>query len=125
VKTLANCRLIARWRSVEADVWDRAHLDLCGPAALTITAQGGEIASAPWRLVSKSNMRTTRSASAGPVARKATRSRAKEPPNSSMTAPSRSSSPIAMATKPSSRPNGILLQQPARIDLESEPRHLA
>ena len=40
----ANCRLIGRWRIVEADLWDRAHLDLCGPAKLTITAQGGEIA---------------------------------------------------------------------------------
>ena len=40
----ANCRLIGRWRIVEADLWDRAHLDLCGPAALTITTQGGEIA---------------------------------------------------------------------------------
>ena len=44
MKAPANCRLIGRWRIVEADLWDRAHLDLCGPAALTITAQGGEIA---------------------------------------------------------------------------------
>jgi len=44
VKAPANCRLIGRWRIVEADLWDRAHLDLCGPAALTITAQDGEIA---------------------------------------------------------------------------------
>jgi hypothetical protein len=43
VKVPANCRLIGRWRIVEADLWDRAHLDLCGPARLTITAQGGEI----------------------------------------------------------------------------------
>ena len=40
----ANCRLIGRWRIVEADLWDRAYLDLCGPATLTITAQGGEVA---------------------------------------------------------------------------------
>src|SRR5271166_1830544 len=44
VKAPANCRLIGRWRIVEADLWDRAHLDLSGPATLTITAQGGEIA---------------------------------------------------------------------------------
>ena len=44
LKAPANCRLIGRWRIVEADLWDRAHLDLCGPATLTITAQGGEIA---------------------------------------------------------------------------------
>jgi hypothetical protein len=40
----ANCRLIGRWRIVEADIWDRAYLNLSGPATLTITAQGGEIA---------------------------------------------------------------------------------
>ncbi len=44
MKSPANCRLIGRWRIVEADLWDGAHLDLCGPAALTITAQGDEIA---------------------------------------------------------------------------------
>jgi hypothetical protein len=44
VKARADCRLIGRWRIVEADLWDREYLDLCGPAALTITAQGGEIA---------------------------------------------------------------------------------
>jgi hypothetical protein len=40
----AKCRLTGRWRIVGADLWDRAYLDLCGPATLTITAQGGEIA---------------------------------------------------------------------------------
>jgi hypothetical protein len=40
----AGCKLIGRWRIVEADLWDRGHLDLCGPATLMITAQGGEIA---------------------------------------------------------------------------------
>ena len=40
MKAPANYRLIGRWRIVEADLWDRAHLDLCGPATLTITAQG-------------------------------------------------------------------------------------
>jgi len=39
-----TCRLLGRWRIVEADLWDRAYLDLCGPATLTSTAQGGEIA---------------------------------------------------------------------------------
>ena len=32
----AGCRLIGRWRIVEADLWDRDHLDLCGPASITI-----------------------------------------------------------------------------------------
>ena len=43
MKAPADCRLIGRWRIVESDLWDRAHLDLSGPATLTITAQGGEI----------------------------------------------------------------------------------
>jgi len=41
----ANCQLIGRWRIVEADLWDRGYLDLCGPAVITITDHGhGEIA---------------------------------------------------------------------------------
>ena len=41
----ANCELIGRRRIVEADVWDRDYLDVCGPALLTITDHGrGEIA---------------------------------------------------------------------------------
>ena len=33
-----------RWRIVEADLWDRDDLDLCGPATLVIRANGdGEI----------------------------------------------------------------------------------
>lgn len=40
-----SCPLIGRWRIVEADLWDRAHLDLCGPATITIGAGNhGEIA---------------------------------------------------------------------------------
>ena len=41
------------------------------------------------------------------------RSRAKEPPNCSTTGRSRSSSPTKTATKPSSKQNETLLQQPA------------
>lgn len=41
----ANCRLIGRWRIVEADLWDRAYLDLDGPAMITVGAGNhGEIA---------------------------------------------------------------------------------
>ena len=37
--------VVGRWRIVEADLWDRDYLDLCGPASLVIRAQGdGEIA---------------------------------------------------------------------------------
>jgi hypothetical protein len=41
----AGCKLIGRWRIVEADIWERGHLDLCGPAIITITDYGrGEVA---------------------------------------------------------------------------------
>ncbi|AUX78929.1 hypothetical protein [Sinorhizobium fredii] len=41
----SNCRLIGRWRIVEADLWDRDYLDLVEPAKITIGANGhGEIA---------------------------------------------------------------------------------
>lgn len=40
----AGCQIIGRWRIVEADLWDRDHLDLVGPATITIRADGrGEI----------------------------------------------------------------------------------
>ena len=39
-----NCKIIGRWRIVEADIWDRQYLDLCGPATIIIQANGrGEI----------------------------------------------------------------------------------
>jgi hypothetical protein len=39
-----DCRLVGHWRIVEADLWDRAHLDLVEPAMMTIGADGhGEI----------------------------------------------------------------------------------
>jgi len=40
-----NCKLVGRWRIVEADIWDRGHLDPCGRATITIKADDhGEIA---------------------------------------------------------------------------------
>ena len=40
-----NCKLVGRWRIIEADIWDRQYLDLCGPASIIIRANGcGEIA---------------------------------------------------------------------------------
>jgi transposase len=40
-----DCRLVGRWRIVEADLWDRDYLDLVEPATMTIGADGhGEIA---------------------------------------------------------------------------------
>jgi hypothetical protein len=40
VSAPADCKLLGRWRIVEADIWDRDYLDLCGPAAITISAEG-------------------------------------------------------------------------------------
>jgi hypothetical protein len=41
----ANCQLVGRWRIVEADLWDRDHLDLVEPASMIIGPDGhGEIA---------------------------------------------------------------------------------
>ncbi len=40
MKAPANCRLIGRWRIVEADIWDRAYLNLSGPATITIEVEG-------------------------------------------------------------------------------------
>ena len=43
--TAANHPLLGRWRIIEADLWDRDYLDLCGPANLVTKADGdGEIA---------------------------------------------------------------------------------
>jgi hypothetical protein len=41
----AGCKLVGRWRIVEADIWDHAYLNLSGPATVTITDHGpGEMA---------------------------------------------------------------------------------
>lgn len=41
----ADCRIVGRWRIVEADLWDHEYLDLCGPANSVTGGQGqGEIA---------------------------------------------------------------------------------
>lgn len=40
-----DCQLIGRWRIIEADIWDRDYLDLCGPATIVIGDNGhGEVA---------------------------------------------------------------------------------
>ena len=42
---IADHPLLGTWRIVEADLWDRGHLDLVGPATITIGPDGhGEIA---------------------------------------------------------------------------------
>ena len=41
----AHCELIGRWRIEESDLWDRAYLDLDGPASIDFQANGrGEFA---------------------------------------------------------------------------------
>jgi hypothetical protein len=41
----SDCVLVGTWQIVEADIWDRAYLDLCGPAKIVLGAEGaGEIA---------------------------------------------------------------------------------
>ena len=43
--TKARSAIVGRWRIVEADLWDRGYLDLCGPARLVVGDDGqGEIA---------------------------------------------------------------------------------
>jgi hypothetical protein len=45
MRTPMSCKLVGRWPIVEADIWDRQYLDLCGPATIVIQANGrGEIA---------------------------------------------------------------------------------
>ena len=114
MKAPADCRLIGRWRIVEADLWDRDYLDLCGPATLTVTAQGGEIAfGAMGQARCRIRPRLDR-LPLGRMRRRRTQVEAKEPPNSSTTARSRSNSPTTTAMKPSSKQNETILQQPAR-----------
>jgi hypothetical protein len=43
--TITAHPLLGRWRIIEADLWDRDHLDLVEPASMTIRSDGhGEIA---------------------------------------------------------------------------------
>lgn len=103
----ANCKLIGRWRIVQADIWERDHLDLCGPAVMTITDHGrGEIAFGA--LQAGLDIEYSRSAvgftwegfdEMDEVSGDGSL-------NCSTTAPSKSNSPITMATKPSSRTGG-------------------
>jgi hypothetical protein len=45
MRTPMSCKLVGRCPIVEADIWDRRYLDLCGPATIVIRANGrGEIA---------------------------------------------------------------------------------
>jgi hypothetical protein len=114
VKAPANCRLIGRWRIVESDLWDRSHLDLCGPATLTITAQGGEIAFDALEAGLEVEYARDSIGFNWAGCEKGDEVDG-EGPNFSTTALLRSSSNTETATKPSSKRNGTLLHQPARV----------
>lgn len=44
MSAVSTCRFIGRWRITRTDLWDRDHLDLCGPAMIIIEKDGhGEI----------------------------------------------------------------------------------
>ena len=110
----AGCKLVGRWRIVEANIWDRAYLDLCGPAKIVIGADGrGEIAFGA--------MQATLDVEYGPTSIAFTWIGCDEmdevsgegKPNCSKTAPSRSNSNTTAATRPSSKRNGTVFQQPA------------
>jgi len=111
-----SCKLVGRWRIVEADIWDRQHLDLCGPATIVIRSNGrGEIAFGA--LQAGLDIEYSR-ASVGFTWQRfdeMDESPATDQPNCSTTARSRSNSHITTATKPFSKPSGILLQQPASL----------
>jgi hypothetical protein len=110
-----DCRLVGRWRIVEADLWDRDYLDLVAAATMTIGADGhGEIAYGAMQASLELEYHCSTVFFTGPASTKATKSPAPDPPNSTTMAPSRSHSPTTSATRPSSKPNEWLLQQPAR-----------
>ncbi|WP_234892769.1 hypothetical protein [Sinorhizobium meliloti] len=97
-----NCRLIGRWRIVEADLWGRDYLDLVEPATITIRANGhGEIAFGAMQAGLDVAYSTSMVSSHGPDATEWTRSRVTVMPNCSTAARSRSLSLITMATRPS------------------------
>ena len=109
-----NCKLVGLWRIVEADIWDRQHLDLSGRRRSSFERTGAaKSPSARCKPASTSNTAGIRSDSPGKASTKWMKSPATDQPNCSMTARSRSNSPITTATKPFSKPHGILLQQPA------------
>lgn len=110
----ADCLLLGRWRIVEADLWERSHLDLDEPAMMTIRADDyGEIAFGACRPASTSNTAAPWSSSPGPDARRWTRSAAPDRPSCSTMARSKSSSPTISATRPSSKLDASRPQQPA------------
>jgi hypothetical protein len=113
MKAPADCRLIGRWRIVEADIWDRAYLNLSGPATLTITAQGGEIAFGALEAGLEVEYARDSIGFCWAGCDEGDEVEGEGTAELLDAAPSKSSSPTTTATKPSSKPNETLLQQPA------------
>ena len=120
-----NCQLVGRWRIVEADLWDRDHLDLVEP--------GHDDHSSGWprrdRLRRHAGQPRPRIQPLhgllhlGRVRTKWTTSTVPARLSCSTTGRSKSSSPTISATKPSSRPNPLFLQQAAKRGGD-RPRHV-
>ena len=110
----ANCRLVGRWRIVEADIWDRDHLDLCGPATLTITAQGGEIAFGALEAGLEVEYARDSIGFHWTGCEEGDQVEGDGSAELLEDGSIESNSPITTVTRPSSKPNRILLQQPAR-----------
>lgn len=112
----SNCRLIARWRIVEADLWDRGYLDTVEPVTIAIGADGhGEIAfgvlQASLDLGYSPSMVFFSWVGCDEMDEVTGDGHAKLLDDGT----SRSLSPITMATRPSSKPSRRLLQPPANI----------
>lgn len=113
--TPAGCQLIGRWRIVEADLWDRDYLDLDGPATITIGAGNhGEIAfgamQACLELGYGPSMVFFTWVGFDEMDEVTGDGHAELLDDGSIETPSS----ITTATRQSSRPNGTLLQRPAR-----------
>jgi len=116
-----NCKLVGRWRIVEADICDRQYLDLCGPALIVIRANGGgEIAFGA--LQAGLDVEYSRASVGFTWEGFDEMDEVSGAAELLDDARSRSNLPITMATKPFSKPSATLLQRPARSD--SEPRRL-
>src|ERR1700735_3049230 len=114
LKAPADCRLIGRWRIVESDLGSSSsRSERPGDADDHRARRRNRLRRLGGRSRSRIRPRLDR-VPLGRMREKAMRSRAKEPPNCSTTGRSRSNSPTETATKPSSKQNETLLQQPAR-----------
>ena len=106
-----NCKLVGRWRIVKADIWDRDHLVLRGRAMITITDHGrGEITFGAVQACCDFGYSRSSIGFTWEGFDEMDESPATAPLNCSMTAKSRSNSPLTTAKKPSSMPNERLLQ---------------